>query len=216
LKDKETRRDDRSIEPRNEPSPLLRLFAIAAVRIEGDFEFDEVREQIIHSPQWIAEAKNQEDRHERYVLMTAFILDMLFIKIEELRKSNPQDERVLEYSSLEGEMHSCDVINLKCTMTEEGNDHHFTAATYASDKKEMGKGKDKVEMNDTNIKVDFTEERYSEGMDVAKENGYRRINCTARNNYRKAMRLAVSSGFFDPNKALSIRKNMVRAEDFSR
>jgi hypothetical protein len=214
MKDKDERRmerTERSVSLVNEPSPLLRLFAIAAVRIEGDFEFDEVREQIIHSPQWIAEAKNQEDRHERYVLMTAFILDMMFVKMEELRKDPTKKGMVLDYEELEGEMHSCDVINLKCTMTEEGNDHHFTSATLASDKKAG-----KVKMEDTDVKVDFTEEKYSEGMDIAKENGYRRINCTARNNYRRAMRLAVSSGFFDPNKTLSIRKNMVRAEDFSR
>jgi hypothetical protein len=205
--EKRLEHSERSIEPRNEPSPLLRLFAIAAVRIEGDFEFDEVREQIIHSPQWIAEAKNQEDRHERYVLMTAFILDVLFNKVEELRGEDANGKLVKAYDDLENSMNSCDVVNLKVVLNEEGNDHHFTISTYASKKKDKDKKEDgsKVfDMSKSDFDVDCTEMLYNDGINTAKENGYRRINCTARTNYRLAMKLAVSSGFFNPDKPFHI------------
>lgn len=191
-----------------ESSTALRAISILASRNpEGDFKVDDSRLIIKYSPQYISEGSSQEDKHDRYTNMTFFILSCIAPRVRE-RRRDPQDEMVLEYDDLRSDLSKCHIVAVGSEPKTIGG-----RIEYTEFKTSIGRGDGKDGMNAIPSADVLTPiSGFAEGLKEARENGFRRINCTARMNYFRALQLAYLIGYIDPDEGMDISVNKPRAE----
>ncbi len=200
-------------------SPFLRYFAIVASLQDNDLDVNLNKMKIMLFPDWIVEGRNQEEIHERYTNATAFIMAVISRKIEEKREEDPDNPIIAEYDELNGELGTCDVVMVTDQKIDSGDEIYFKMTTHMSAVKDEtanpGASHGRLGMVPLTQGAgnDCTESLFDSAREEARENGFRRVNCTARTNFRRALTLAYRVGYLDPEESLTITARRPRSED---
>ncbi len=192
-----------------EPSTFIRYFTVLASKVDGDFDLDFIRTNIALFPLWIAEGKDQQQIHERYVNATMFILAA--VHSESVQNELDEDARE-ELASLENEINACNIVEVYTSSTEDVTAKGDIDILWGTSMKD--KDASSVVVKDSSKRVFCRKEFYEQGLHTATENGYRRINCGARALFYRALKLAASCGMLDAEKnTISIRGRGINAEE---
>jgi hypothetical protein len=201
-------------EKQSEPSTFLRMVSILSSQVEGDFELD-VEKLLVHlGHQWITEGKTQEDKHDRYVNSTIYILDSIGPLIEKRREVNEKDKLVVLYDEINMQMETCDDVAISACLSQSGDmgTVMFEISTAASKRKDCKD--DKAKLETMTHKLECLPELYDIAIKEARENGFRRLNCGARTHYRKTLGLWMSLRTEKENGKVSIRAIKPHSSDY--
>jgi hypothetical protein len=195
--------------PQQETSTFLRYMSVCAATSEGDFKFDESKAMIKTSHLWIAEAKSEEELNHRYSSATFFIMAVLSPLIERDKGSNK--DLVELFTEIEQQFATCDIVTVRSD--QEGlntsREMRIQCFTTHKDPRDQKTGIKEVPNSELICNV----EDYAIALEAQRENGYRRINCTAKSLYYKAMKLAYLSGYIKPEESLNLRSTTARADE---
>jgi hypothetical protein len=201
---------------------LLEYFDVVASRSEGELIFDNVKEQINLSPLEIGNSLKEKFMYFKFRTSTMNIMAHISTTIDELRdkhdKTDREKELVDEYDGLDGEMASCNQVIIKAIQSDAGGVIEFDIQTWVTVRTEYeinGKKKYKMvpeQVPNGNIKC--SPDQYLRGVELAEENGYRRLNCTAGYNFYKALKMAVRCKFISKTDVTKIKASGPKTEDF--
>ena len=210
MSENEERRRDH--EPRQAPesSTFLRFMSILASKAEGDFEFDESRSMIKLSHIWVAEAKNQEELNSRFVTSTYFIMASLAWKIELLKDSGEHADWVKEYREIETAFNTCDVVTVSTEQAGMKDHREFRVMVSTTNKDSESQRTSLKPVPNSEMMCNV--EDLAVALEAQKENGYRRINCTAKGLYFRALKLAHVVGYIDSSKGVDMKVDKPRSE----
>jgi hypothetical protein len=200
-----------------EPSTYLRELSILAQRIEGDFILNSESMIINTHHLWIAEGKTQEEIHSRYVTATLYIIGAVVSEIEKIRNLDPKNKVVIDYDDLVSEMNTCGVVSVSSTHDESGGSEEFTLDTFASISDPAKKNNDESKATLTPMsksRIECLPAQFEIAFHEARENGFMRVNCGAREHYQKAFLLWKKLKPDDGK--ISIKATGPHADDFRR
>jgi hypothetical protein len=208
-----------------EDSTFLRWLSILtqnAQKVQGDSEIDVDRMMIMLSPLWIAEGKSQESIHERYSVITNYLLSILVGYIMDIKDKDKQKTANDEFNEIDTKLNTCDIVTVSMSRGENTLDRgEVKIKTYVSFRK-----LDDMENIDSDqgvvsykklkdAEIISSTGWYEQGLHCANENGFRVANCTIRHIYYDAMKLAYTVGYLKPEYKLKIRGAGPRSEDFT-
>lgn len=204
-----------------EPSTFMRFFGVLSSTVEGRFSFNITQTLIMLSSQWIAEGSTQQDIHERYSSSTNIIMAAIGPLVDEY-EGEDAEEVMKEYLGIENEMNSCDIVEVDISANPNPKDMtEFKVRTKVS-QCEMETARDgtstmvcRTKLNDIDSMVICKRENYNDGVLCATENGYRRVNCTARRTYYRALKLAFKIGYLGAERPLEVEGLGPKPEDYS-
>jgi hypothetical protein len=177
-----------------ESSTFIRYFTVLASKINGDFSFDFTRTMISFFPIWIAEGKDQEEIHERYISATIFILSSLWPYVsDEITPFNK------EYKEIDTAMNSCNIVEVSTKPYEDPTEKGDIQIMWGASTQHVSDNKE-VQITPSTRTIFCKKEFYEQGIHCARENGYSRVNCGARSLFYRAMKLASNAGMLDPEK----------------
>ena len=197
-----------------EPSTALRVIdTLASRNPNGDFQVDDSKIIIRYAPQYCSEGQSQEDKHDRYVNMTFFILSCISPLIRKLDQSNAFNvELMAKFADIKVRLGTCHIVIVTTTRDLAGNGGEITARTKTGrDEQNNSMGQSGLNFIDGSLNAPL--EAYADVVKEARENGFRRINCSARMLFFEAMELSYLVGYMNPEENIDVKTDSARASD---
>lgn len=198
-----------------EPSTALRVIdTLASRNPNGDFNVDDSKIIIRYAPQYCSEGQSQEDKHDRYVNMTFFILSCISPIIQRMEGSADHHDLdcVSRFKDIKTRLGTCHIVIVTTTRDLAGDGGEITARTKTGrDEQNNTIGQSGLNFIDGSLNAPL--EAYADVVKEARENGFRRINCSARMLFFEALELSYLVGYMSPDENIDVKTDAARALD---
>jgi hypothetical protein len=180
-------------------SHTLALFGMSIQRAEMDFDFEIIKHQIQLATDEIGHATSEKQMYFLYTSKTELIMTAMGPLLD-----RTENDRFKEnYDTLEREMKSCLAGYLTVDHGETGDSNEYTITMAGP---VYGKETRSTDGSPPGS-VQCSPKEYDRSMLLAEENLYRKMNCTARDHFRRALGLAFRVGMLNAADKVQIMRD---------
>lgn len=174
-------------------SHTLALFGMSLAKAEMDFDFEIIKNQIRLATDEIGHATSEKQMYFLYTSKTELIMTALLPIIH----NNIEHPLKDEYVTLEKELKACLAGYLSVQKDETGdvNEYKITMQGPIYGKESNSSGS-----------VECAPKEYDRSLTLAEENLYRKMNCSARDHFRRALGLAFRLNVVSADDKMEIKK----------
>ena len=180
-------------------SHTLALFGMSIQRAEMDFDFEIIKHQIQLATDEIGHATSEKQMYFLYTSKTELIMTAMGPLLD--RQENERFKEI--YDTLEREMRSCLAGYLTVDHGETGDSNEYTITMAGP---VYGKETRSTDGSPPGT-VQCSPKEYDRSMLLAEENLYRKMNCTARDHFRRALGLAFRVGMLNSSDRIQIMRD---------
>ncbi|MDW5563210.1 MAG: hypothetical protein SA339_08285 [Methanomassiliicoccus sp.] len=197
-----------TIQTAQESSTFLRYMQVLAAMSHDDFNFDATKAMIMTSHIWIAESKSEQELNHRCTMSTSFIMSVLAPLVLGNEEKHPEWRRL--FDEIEDMMNACNIVTVGSDQAGVNDSREMKVFGYVSSRENKEEKASLSEVKNSELVCNIQD--YAVALDAQKENGYRSINCTARQLYYKVMKLAYLTSYIKPEEIVNIIAERPRAE----
>lgn len=146
--------------------------------------------------------------------MTFFILSCISPLIRKLNSAKEYDvELATRFADIKTRLGTCHIVIVTTTRDLAGNGGEITARTKTGRDEGQNNTMGQSGLNFIDGSLNAPLEAYADVVKEARENGFRRINCSARMLFFEAMELSYLVGYMSPEENIDVKTDAARAED---
>lgn len=180
-------------------SHTLALFGMSIQRAEMDFDFEIIKHQIQLATDEIGHATSEKQMYFLYTSKTELIMTALGPLLDRAENVRYKED----YDALEREMKACLAGYLTVDHGETGDANEYTITMAGPVYGREARSSDGTPPGS----VQCSPKEYDRSMLLAEENLYRKMNCTARDHFRRALGLAFRAGMLNASDKVQIQRD---------